>query len=73
MKYQSVPVPENIFKTINKKGPFTTKIQMDRFNSAVLLPKIIISMIQKMIPKLEVTKWITLKMRVKTNLIVHIN
>ena len=33
MKYQPVPVPENLFKTINEKDPFTTKIQIDRVDS----------------------------------------
>ena len=33
MKYQQVPVPENLFKTINEADRFTTKIQIDWFNS----------------------------------------
>ena len=35
MKYQPVPVPvpENLFKTINETDSFTTKIQIDQFDS----------------------------------------
>ena len=33
MKYQPVPVPENLFKIINETDSFTTKIQIDQFDS----------------------------------------
>ena len=33
MKYEPVPVPQNLFKTINEKDVFTTKIQIDWFDS----------------------------------------
>ena len=33
MKDKPVPVPKNLFKTINEKDTFTTKIQIDRFDS----------------------------------------
>ena len=32
MKYQPVPVPENLFKTINDTDSFTTKIQINQFD-----------------------------------------
>ena len=37
MKYQSVPVPENLFKIINETDPFTTKIQIDWFDSDCII------------------------------------
>ena len=33
MKYQPVPVPENLFNTINETNSFTTKIQINQFDS----------------------------------------
>ena len=33
MKRKPVPVPENLFKSTNEKDPFTTKIQINRFDS----------------------------------------
>ena len=33
IKYQPVPVPENLFKTINGKDTFITKIQINQFDS----------------------------------------
>ena len=33
MKYQPVLVPKNLFKTINDMDSFTTKIQIDHFDS----------------------------------------
>ena len=33
MEYQSVPVPEILFNTINERDPYTTKIQIYRFGS----------------------------------------
>ena len=33
MKYQLVPMSENLFRTINETDSFTTKIQIDQFNS----------------------------------------
>ena len=32
MKYKPVPVPKNIFKTINEKDAYTTKIHINRFD-----------------------------------------
>ena len=33
MKYQPIPVPENLFKTINATNSSTIKIQIKQFNS----------------------------------------
>ena len=33
MKYQPIPVPEDLLEAINKMDSFTTKIQIDRFHS----------------------------------------
>ena len=33
MKYEPVPVPKNLFKTINEKDTFTTKIQINPFDN----------------------------------------
>ena len=33
MKYQPVPVSENLIKAINETDPFTNKIQIDHFGS----------------------------------------
>ena len=33
MKYQSVPVPEDLIETMNKTDPSDNKIQIDHFNS----------------------------------------
>ena len=33
MKYEPIPLPNNLFKTISQKDSFTTKIQIDQFDS----------------------------------------
>ena len=33
MKYQPVPMLDNLFKAINETDSFTTKIQIDHFDS----------------------------------------
>ena len=33
MKYEPIPAPENLFKSINEKDMFTTKIEFNRFDS----------------------------------------
>ena len=56
MKYKPVPVSKNLFKTINKKIHLPPKFKSINLKMTVLSAKIIISMIPKMMVKLEVTK-----------------
>ena len=37
MEYKSVPVPGNLFKSINERNTFTNKIQFDSFNSDIFI------------------------------------
>ena len=54
MKYQLIPVPENLFKTINSMDSFTTKVQINHFDSDCFTLKMITSSISKMTVKLIV-------------------
>ena len=73
MKYELVPVPENLSNQSIKRIHSPPRSNSIHLIMTVLLAKMIISIILKMMANLEVTNWVTLKMRVMKKWIVHIN